>query len=76
MVASDAAAAGELDWAWLVGLRRAIHMRPEGGFREVGTRAAIRHQGWPPSPGPGGSQETLGGSAPEFFLLRSSSSHA
>jgi metal-dependent amidase/aminoacylase/carboxypeptidase family protein len=43
MVASDAAAAGELDWAWLVGLRRAIHMRPEGGFREVGTRAAIRH---------------------------------
>ena len=43
--AIDAAAAvpGVLDWAWLVGLRRAIHMRPEGGFKEVGTRAAIRH---------------------------------
>ena len=40
---ANAAVPGVLDWAWLVGLRRAIHMRPEGGFKEVGTRSAIRH---------------------------------
>ena len=42
-MASAAEPGDTLEWAWLVGLRRAIHMRPEPGFREVHTRAALRH---------------------------------
>ena len=38
-----AAPAGELEWAWLVNFRRALHKHPEPGFMEVHTRAAIRH---------------------------------